>query len=464
MNKNEKRGRTTANSSFPKKIVGKSYSTPKKAAKVNDETVVSLVADSLTKRVKPSFHDDQRFEPEGCYEALGYALRQLTVSTADSPETLNTLFKSLLDDYQGEPEQLGMLKQLRAELVRRKSGQAGQASPEPEPVKLFTMADARQVLGETVYTWRPYLMQGGLTAIAGDVGSGKTAFTMDLHRRQWHRLTWPDGKEIAGGGRPIVWLMADQRLSQLADLMQVMGLPDESIVLASERESVTSPLLLDDPASLDRIAYIVREAAPWAIVIDTFTSAMGSREHNKPEVMNGITAFLHDVAIANRIPVILLTHTNAEGGIYGKALGRKCEHQLSIVLSDRRDIKSPRNIHPKRSRYLDEAESLGVNYSPESWEYREAWPEVEDKTRADGTVKKTPRDNVKEEALLMADLAGEKGFEQHELVKALMDNLPEGSSHSTVRSKVNRAVSDLVDESKLIRKGDVFWMPKYTQD
>lgn len=418
------------------------------------------------------------FSPGGPFEALGYAVAQL--KAGDSLEIRGQIFDGLVKEFHGDGNGLIQLGSLRGLLDPWKPGEPcpDQKEPveqldategngevishEPLPVEFggddpldtyipATLAEARQVIGETKYLWPSWIMRGGLTAIAGDVGAGKTEFVMDLWRRMYEGLPWPDNAAMDESGGKIVYLMADQRLGQLADLASSFGIPDESIVLAHEPGSVTAPLLLDDPKYLKAIAGIVQRVKPRALVIDTFTSAMGSREHNKPEIMNGVTSFLHDIAISNDIAVILLCHTNSEGGIYGKALGRKCEHQMSLVLSNRHEVKSPRNIHPKRSRRMDNLNSIGVFWGPDGWGYGEPHEEFIDSARGDITVKKTIKDETSEQALSMAAIAGDKGFTQIELVTALMNDSGKQSEadKSKYQNQVSRAIRALIQAGKL---------------
>lgn len=391
----------------------------------------------------------------GFCEALGRAVEQLKVS--DSQEQREEILSALQADYSDMPEQVEQLKALGVALSGSET-----LPHEPLPVEFGgddplytynpgTLAEAMQVIGETKYLWPSWIMRGGLTAIAGDVGAGKTEFVMDLWRRMYKGLPWPDNAVMDESGGQIVYLMADQRIGQLGDLARSFGIPSESIVLAHEPGSITTPLLLDDPKYLKAIAGIVQRVKPRILIIDTFTSAMGSREHNKPEIMNGVTSFLHDIAISNDIPVILLCHTNSEGGIYGKALGRKCEHQLSLVLSNRHEVKSPRNIHPMRSRRMDDLNSIGVFWGPDGWNYGQPHEEFIDAARGDITVKKTIKDETSEQALSMAAIAGDKGFIQIELVNALMSESGKKSEadKANYQNQVSRAIRALIQAGKL---------------
>lgn len=408
------------------------------------------------------------FKQGGPLEALGFVYRQC--KPGDSRETVATIVQQLRADYAGEPEQAAALEQLEESLSRHREEGSGPPRDvsfhdvDPLPVEfggdeiLPTLADAFIVLGETRYAWDGYIMRAGLNTIAGDSGSGKTCFAMDLHRRQFRGLTWPDGQSIEEPGRKVVWLMADQRLGQLCDEARSLDVPMESIILATERGSVTVPLLLSEREHLARLNDLVAQSEPWAVVVDTFTSAMGSGEQSKPEVINPIADYLLNMAIAHDVPVILLCHNNDSGGIFGKALGRRAEHQMSLVFSDRHDVKSARNLHPKRSRRLDQCQSLGVVYDRSGWEYGEPHEEAEDTGRSNATVKPAAGADVEQEAMMMAEMAGDKGFTQIELAEALL--LQSDARRDTVKMRVSRAVKRLVGSGKLVERAGRYYLPE----
>lgn len=407
------------------------------------------------------------FKQGGPLEALGFVYRQC--KPGDSRETVATIVQQLRADYAGDPEQAAALEQLEESLSRHREEGSGpprdvSSHDAALPVEfggdetLPTLADAYVVLGETRYAWDGYIMRAGLNTIAGDSGSGKTCLAMDLHRRQFHGLAWPDGQDVEEPGRKVVWLMADQRLGQLCDEAKSLGVPMESIILATELGSVTVPLLLSEREHLARLNHLVGQSKPWAVIIDTFTSAMGSGEQSKPEVINPIATCLLDMAITHDVPVILLTHTNDAGGIFGKALGRRAEHQLSLTLSDRHDIKSPRNLHPKRSRRLDQCQSFGIVFDRAGWEYGEPYEEPEDAGRPNATVKPAAGADVEQEAMMMAEMAGDKGFTQIELVEALL--LQSDARRDTVKMRVSRAVKRLVGSGKLAERAGRYYLPE----
>lgn len=388
--------------------------------------------------------NDSRFKPGGDFKALGYAVNQL--KAGDSPDNALVTLNNMRADPANNPGQLELLDGLAERLV-----EAGFLPHEALPVEEYpTLETLVELFGETEYVWEPYIMKGGLNTIAGDVGAGKTVFAMDLHRRQWHGLTWPDEKPVEESGRKIIWLMADQRIPQLTECAKNMGIPLDSIVIASTKDDARFPLFFDDRMAFDRISRMIRQVKPWAFVVDTFTSAMSEGDQNKPEIINPVTTKLLDIAQTYNVPFILLCHTNSEGGIYGRALGRKAEHQLSIVLSKKRDMTSPRNIHCKRSRRHELTESHGVIYDRTGYSYCKPYEEIDDAVK--GNDKRTLiKDEVTEAALSMASIAGEAGFTQIELVKSLLEEMdsPTDRDKANYQNRVSRVVRDLVRAEKL---------------
>lgn len=355
----------------------------------------------------------QEFDQGGKYEIFGKLLQQLS---PDAPLDKNLeIVQSLKEDFAAMPDHLALLQELECHSLQLPAEFGGNLVNEIYP----TLGDASNILGETEYAWGNYIMYGGLTAIAGDVGAGKTLLAMDLHRRQFRGLTWPDGTPVVNPGRKAVWLMSDQRLGQLIESSRLMFLPDDSIILAAEYQKPTCHLTFDNEAGLLRLNQIARDVKPWAIFIDTFTSAMGVKEQNKPEIINPVTTYLLEMAQHYQIAVILLCHTNSEGGIYGKALGRKCEHQLAIVLSNRHDAGSPRNLHCKRSRRYENTKSFGITYQNASFEYCNPHEEIEDSMRPKGRQRDSKAELDMTELVLILSKAGTNGISLSEATFAL---------------------------------------------
>lgn len=410
----------------------------------------------------PNPKDHQAFLPGGDSEALGKALLQL--KSDDPPESRSVLWDNLKSEFQDVKPQLSILEEIESASRSQTSSTTdipfefgGAEPPEVYP----TLVDAKRILGVTLYLWLHYIMRAGLVAIAGDVGCGKTLLMMDLHRRQFFGLSWPDGSPILQVGRNVLWLMADQRIGQLIDAAETMNIPLDSVILASEYERETAALTLDNPESLRRLDKIVRDSKPYALVIDTFTSAMGVKEHHKPEVMNPITSYLLDIAQTYQIPVILLCHTNSEGGIYGKALSRKCEHQLALVFSNKHDITSPRNLKCIRSRHIEKTRTFGITYEDHVFSYGEPHEMLDDANHAIQIRKESKADQDIAGMALILEKSDANGIAIAEATSALKS---EDRSEEAARKAAQRALHALCERGKAVKHEQKWYAAGFEPD
>lgn len=428
---------------------------PQKAANgkpnkgTSQDGIIGYLAQSLRgEPVKFSVPRGKDYEAGGPLLALGMAAKGLKGVT-DRTQAAG-IFAGLLADFGDDAAGLALLREV--ENQAKEPGQVHSHEVRPmaaalpvefggeEPPEIYpTLEQIAKIIGETVYVWNGYVMAAGLNSIGADPGAGKTTFMMDLHRRQWHGLTWPDGEPIEQTGRPVVWLMADQRLSQLVDGAKSMGVPLDSIVIAAEKGQPTFPLTLENQVigsyevrPLERLAMIVDKVKPWALVVDSVTSAMGTNK-GKNEDLNPVKSYLLDIAIAHKIPVILLCHLNSNGNILGRVWERHCEHQLGLVLTDKSNNRSPRNLHVKRSRRLENTQSFGVNHSQEGWEYCEPHEEVEDSPKILTRGFKTESDHAA--IALVLDSAGNKGASLSDIATALQsdDRNPDAAKKAAQR-------------------------------
>ena len=255
--------------------------------------------------------------------------------------------------------------------------------------------------------------------------------------------------------------MADQRIGQLVDAAENMNIPLDSVILASEYERETAALTLDNPESLRRLDKIVRDSKPYALVIDTFTSAMGVKEHHKPEVMNPITSYLLDIAQTYQIPVILLCHTNSEGGIYGKALSRKCEHQLALVFSNKHDITSPRNLKCIRSRHIEKTRTFGITYENHVFSYGEPHEMLDDANHAIQIRKESKADQDIAGMALILEKSDAKGSAIAEATSALKS---EDRREEAARKAAQRALQALCERGKAVKHEQKWYAAGFEPD
>jgi predicted ATP-dependent serine protease len=188
---------------------------------------------------------------------------------------------------------------------------------------------------------------------------------------------------------------------------------------------------------------------------------MGVKEHHKPEVMNPITSYLLDIAQTYQIPVILLCHTNSEGGIYGKALSRKCEHQLALVFSNKHDITSPRNLKCIRSRHIEKTRTFGITYENHVFSYGEPHEMFDDANHAIQTRKESKADQDIAGMALILEKSDAKGIAIAEATSALKS---EDRSEEAARKAAQRALQALCERGKAVKHEQKWYAAGFEPD
>lgn len=205
------------------------------------------------------------------------------------------------------------------------SGWSDPDRPPRPPRKPPTLADARGMIEGLSWIWPGWILKGQLTLVTGASGAGKTTLMVDLVRRYYKGLVWPDGTPATQEpGRPALWLNSDRRVDQLAELWAAAGLPDDACYLAHELGKPLNPLSLDDPSTMPLISEYVDSVKPWALIIDTISRAT-SQDLCNPTGVTEVTGPLLELSNRTGIAVFLLGHTNKDGEAYGRHLKTTCQ-------------------------------------------------------------------------------------------------------------------------------------------
>lgn len=386
----------------------------------------------------------EEFGEGGAYYALGVAV-QMTGRDSKREDVLE-LWEAVKDQFADDPAALDLLREVEdAAGIHSHDVIPVEFGGPPPPLRLPTLADLQAVIGATRYLWNGYIMAGGITLIGSSPGAGKTCFAADLHRRWWRGLTWPDGTPIEASEedrrRPVLYLMADRRPTQLSEVYRAMGIPADAVRLLAEADKPTSPLLLDESGIFDTIRRAVEEYRPPWIVIDTLTSALGGIDSLDPKRLNGPIGQLQDIAVTCDVPVIALAHLSSSGHAYGKQIEKYSEHFFTLTLSDPADPRSPRNLKARRSRRLEFTRDLGVHYAPDGWEYGEPHEEV-DAGGAKHSARGERTQNDVVNVAMMLEAAGRKGIVLGEVITAME---AEGRNSDAAKKAAQRALERLRD-------------------
>ncbi len=191
-----------------------------------------------------------------------------------------------------------------------------------------TLADIAQIVAAQPWVWRNWLAAGVLNAVASEPGTGKTRFGLDLARRLWLALPWPDGQEnLFPPGTRTLWVQGDRNYAELLQAARDFGLPDEAVALGTSPEDPMGGLDLDDGATLLELGDHIRAAQPALVIIDT-VGMVTERNLCRPEEARAFFAPLMDLARDTGVAFVGLTHLSANK----EALGRRIVEKARVVL------------------------------------------------------------------------------------------------------------------------------------
>ena len=107
----------------------------------------------------------------------------------------------------------------RDELVKAMADVDPNGPPPPaqaasQAVAFATLADVAKIVSSQPWLWKGWVALGVLNAVAADPGTGKTRFAMDLARRLWLGLPWPDGQPATyPAGTRTLWIQGDRNFA-----------------------------------------------------------------------------------------------------------------------------------------------------------------------------------------------------------------------------------------------------------
>lgn len=197
-----------------------------------------------------------------------------------------------------------------------------------DAARYATLADVARIISGQPWLWRGWIASGVLNALASEPGTGKTRFGLDIARRLWFGLPWPDGQpnELPKGTRTL-WVQGDRNFAEMLQAAREFGLPDEAVVLGSSPEEPFGGLDLDDPVSLAELSGRIKASKASLVIIDTI-GMVTNRNLCRPEEARAFSAPIID--IANETGAAFLGQTHLSLG--KEALGRRIVEKARVVL------------------------------------------------------------------------------------------------------------------------------------
>lgn len=320
-----------------------------------------------------------------------------------------------------------------------------EAEPAPEPPKekarkvYATLADAIRVIGETRYVWEPWIPANCMTLLAALSGVGKTRMAMELVRRLWLGLPWPDGAENRfPAGTKTIWILPDRNWGQTGDVATSFGVPLEAILLNSLEETPLVAPDLDDPATIADLAEQVEGAKPALIVIDTITYATSRKTSQSDEAKAAFDGIMQ-LAAETRTAVLALAHLGKSGDVLNRRITERARSVISLSRPDPEGQPDRRKLWVSKTA-VKEPPALGITCRDECNEFDLNPPTAPEEPALDFGAKRAGPRKADAAVAFVLDCVGAETLPVNDVVDMAADHLD--VSPSTARRACERAVAE----------------------
>lgn len=299
------------------------------------------------------------------------------------------LAQTIMEDvYSGQPTAEEVIERLRSgvESIEASFARGMKDDLDVGPVEIATLADIRAKTTDAKWLWPGWLIGNHMSAIAAEPATGKTRLAMDLCRRMYHCLPWPDGQDAT---RPMgtcsLWIASDRTHSEMVKVASEFGLPDDAVYFNSAPSDPFGGIKLDDPREIRQLRRRVRFLGGrlGAIFIDTINKAT-RRALYRPEEAEAFFGPLIDVAVDLQVPLIAITHLSRSGESLDRRIEGTCRVLIKMAKPDGEENTVRRRLWVAAIRDGVPADAIGVTMGTNGNEYDGAAPtmdQVAPKTR-----------------------------------------------------------------------------------
>jgi hypothetical protein len=215
------------------------------------------------------------------------------------------------------------------------------ASVSRDPGEPATLADLRPLVSRVPWVWEGYIPAARISGIAAFEGVGKTRFALDLARRIWHGLPWPDGQPPSfPASTPTLWVCADGQQAELFETAGALGLPEHALYLNATRQDPFGGIDLDREGACSQLEIYISRIQPALVFIDTMTNAT-SLDLCRARDVKRLMAPIRTIAQHTQTAIVPLLHLNRGG----QALGLRIKMiTRSILHLERPDLERPERL------------------------------------------------------------------------------------------------------------------------
>jgi hypothetical protein len=302
--------------------------------------------------------------------------------------------------------------------------------------------DLRLTLSDVRMIWDGWFPVSRVCGIAATEGTGKTLLTLDLARRIWHGLPWPDGQPATFPVHtPTLWVCSDGNQEDICEALPRLGLPDEAIYFNTVPDDLYGGTDLDIRETVANLREFIPVIKPAFVVIDSLTYATSKNLCHQGDVKTIMTP-LKELAQDYQQLILLLLHLSKEG----VALGRRIRGITRILMH--LDCPDPKGQPDRRKFWVEKSivrkpPPLGVTMGDHGNEYDTEPPIAPDDSKPVG---RPPGESDRAQRFILQALSPGVLRKATELCDEFIDT---GGTKSTFW----RARDDLVDAGKVTCDG-----------
>jgi len=173
-----------------------------------------------------------------------------------------------------------------------------------------TLGEVARSYPPVEWLWPSWLPKGMLSLLAGEPGTGKSHWALDLARVLLHGGTWPDGTACTERGAT-VWIEGEGISQEIAERALAMGVDPERIFVTTAPDGEILNLL--EKAWQDEVVNMVATVRPSLIVVDSL-STITDKGQDRSEQVTPLLLWLVGLARWSNASVLLIHHLRKGNG------------------------------------------------------------------------------------------------------------------------------------------------------
>ena len=178
------------------------------------------------------------------------------------------------------------------------------------------------------FAWGNWIVRGHFNLLSSDPKIGKTYLSLDLARRIWFALPWPDNQPATfPAGTSTLWVCGDRHQDEIRDYATAFGLPVEAVRLNALPGEPYGGWDLDNPDNVALLRELIKSERPALTFIDTVWRSTRRRLNQEDEV-NTLMNPIVNIAQEMDSTILGLMHLSKDQD----TLGRRLEGLARAVL------------------------------------------------------------------------------------------------------------------------------------